>query len=83
MALRSLTQIFENTKYVVRPVFHYPEIVSILTSLVQNEPHSKTRGLVFKLLGTIGAIDPYIMKMVLTVHEGGTSSQDADFLDQN
>jgi hypothetical protein len=36
----------------------------MITSLVQNEEQKDIRKLVFRLIGTLGAIDPYVVKQV-------------------
>ena len=61
IGLKVLIMIIENTGYVVRPYFHYPEIIQLLTNMVQNETNFNIRKLVYKLLGTTGALDPYLI----------------------
>ena len=65
IGLKVLTMIIENTGYVVRPYFHYPELIQLISSLVQNETNFSIRKLVYKLLGTIGALDPYLISKIL------------------
>lgn len=61
IGLKVLILIIENTGYVVRPYFHYPETIQLLQNMIQNETSLSIRKLVYKLLGTIGALDPYLI----------------------
>jgi len=65
IGLKVLIMIIENTGYVVKPYFHYPEIIQMIQSLIQNETNFNIRKLVYKLLGTIGALDPYLIGKIL------------------
>jgi FKBP12-rapamycin complex-associated protein len=51
----------ENTGFVVQPYFFYPELLSIIRNLVQSEHVPSVRKLVFKLIGSLGAVDPYLI----------------------
>jgi FKBP12-rapamycin complex-associated protein len=62
IGLKVLIMIIENTGYVMKPYFHYPEIIELGQFLIQNELSLSTRKLVYKLIGTMGALDPYLIK---------------------
>lgn len=64
IGIRVLIMVIENTGYVVKPYFHYPETISLLQTLIQNETSLHIRKQVYKLLGTIGALDPYLIKKI-------------------
>lgn len=64
VALKTLIAIVENTGFVIKPYFYYPEILQFVRNLVQNEQSSGIKRLVFKLIGTIGALDPYLVKQI-------------------
>ena len=61
VALNTLIAIIDNTGFVVKPYFFYPELLDIIRKLVQSEQVQNVRKLVFKLIGTLGAVDPYLM----------------------
>jgi len=62
MAIKTLISIIENTGFVVKPYFYFPQILKVITDLIQNEQQKDIRKLIFRLIGTLGAIDPYIVK---------------------
>lgn len=59
-----MISIVENTGFVIKPYFYYPEILQFVRTLVQNEQSTSIKRLVFKLIGTIGALDPYLVKQI-------------------
>ena len=61
MALNTLIAIIDNTGFVVKPYFFYPELLTIIRNLVQSEQLPEIKNLVFKLIGTLGAVDPYLI----------------------
>jgi serine/threonine-protein kinase mTOR len=65
IGLKVLVLIIENTGYVVKPYFHYPEIIQLIQSLIQNETNFTIRKLVYRLIGTLGALDPYLIGKIL------------------
>lgn len=62
----------------MKPFFIYPEILSIISVLISNETNPKSRWLVFKLIGTIGALDPYLIKKIMNKYFGGVSEDEED-----
>jgi len=64
MAIQTLISIIENTGFVVKPYFYFPEILSTITNLVQTEQQPEIRKLIFRLIGTLGAVDPYLVKQI-------------------
>jgi FKBP12-rapamycin complex-associated protein len=61
VALNTLIAIIDNTGFVVKPYFFYPELLTIIRNLVQSEQLPEIKNLVFKLIGTLGAVDPYLI----------------------
>ena len=59
----------DNTGFVVKPYFFYPELLNIIRTLVQSEQVSSVRKLVFKLIGTLGAVDPYLINQINQYHK--------------
>ena len=83
VSLRALTQLFENTGYVIIPYFHYPDIMLIIQDLIKTETNKKVRRLVFRFFGTIGALDPFLMKKIEQAYEGSNVADDyAQYFDQ-
>lgn len=75
-ALRTLISIIENTAFVVKPYFFFPGLLELITSLIQNETNSAIRELLLKLLGKLGAVDPYMIKQ-LKLHDEETPDDSA------
>lgn len=70
----------ENTGFVVKPYFFYPELLSIIRNLVQSEPVSHIKDLVFKLIGTLGAVDPYLINQIKYYHKQKNANEDDEML---
>ena len=63
-AIMTLISIIENTGFVVKPYFYFPEILSTISNLVQTEQNYEINQLIFQLIGTLGAVDPYLVKQI-------------------
>lgn len=48
----------------IKPYFFFPDIINHIVYLLQNEQQQSIKKLVFKLIGTLGAIDPYLVKQI-------------------
>lgn len=57
--------ICQSTGYVVDPYKDYPELLDILLKLLKTELSVSMRRLTMKVLGIIGALDPYTHKVYL------------------
>ena len=64
MAIQTMISIIVNTGFVVKSYFYFPELLTTITNLVQTEQNSKIRKLILKLIGTVGAVDPYLVKQI-------------------
>ncbi|KAK3316631.1 phosphatidylinositol 3-kinase tor2 [Apodospora peruviana] len=63
-ALRTLGQLSSNAGYVVTPYIEYPELLEILQSIIRGEAqHGPLRQETIKLMGILGALDPYKYQM--------------------
>ncbi|KAK0422862.1 hypothetical protein QR680_007831 [Steinernema hermaphroditum] len=62
-ALRTMGQICQNSGYVVDPYKDYPDLLDILLKLLKNELSVSMRRLTVKILGIMGALDPYTHKV--------------------
>ncbi|RDW62509.1 hypothetical protein BP5796_10811 [Coleophoma crateriformis] len=64
-ALRTLGQLASNSGYVIKPYLDYPELLEILLAIIRSEIHqSPLRQETIKLLGILGALDPYRYQQV-------------------
>ena len=58
-ALRTLGQLASNSGYVIDPYIEYPKLLTILVNLVKTEQTGSLRKETIKLMGILGALDPY------------------------
>ena len=65
MSLWALGQIIANTGYVIEPYKKYPNLLEILLNFLQNETSMEIRRETIRILGLIGAIDPFEYKKAL------------------
>jgi len=77
MAIHTLISIIVNTGFVVKPYFYFPDLLKTITLLVQTEQNMKIRKLILKLIGTLGAVDPFLVKRIQRQNaEGDTGESD-------
>lgn len=65
MSLWALGQIIANTGYVIEPYKKYPNLLEILLGFLQNETSIQIRRETIRILGLLGAIDPFEYKKAL------------------
>ena len=58
-ALHTFGQIASNCAYVIQPYTDYPQLLDIMINIVRTEPQGPLRKETIKLLGILGALDPY------------------------
>jgi serine/threonine-protein kinase mTOR len=58
-ALHTLGQLASNSGYVIDPYTDYPQLLSILVNIVKTEQTGFLRKETIKLMGILGALDPY------------------------
>ncbi|KAL5537169.1 TOR1 [Sanghuangporus sanghuang] len=58
-ALRALGQVSSSTGYVIQPLVDHPELFQILGRILKTDAAPPVRREVIKVLGILGAIDPY------------------------
>ncbi|KAK3942599.1 phosphatidylinositol 3-kinase tor2 [Diplogelasinospora grovesii] len=64
-ALHTLGQLASNAGYVIKPYIDYPQLLEILQSIIRGEPqHGPLRQATIKLMGILGALDPYKYQQV-------------------
>eukprot|EP00026_Physarum_polycephalum_P000091 Phypoly_transcript_00091.p1 GENE.Phypoly_transcript_00091~~Phypoly_transcript_00091.p1 ORF type:complete len:2307 (+),score=451.47 Phypoly_transcript_00091:133-7053(+) len=63
VALRTLGQLAKSTGYVIAPFHRYPTLLDVLLNIIKGERTPSIRREVIKVLGILGALDPYKHKM--------------------
>lgn len=58
-ALRTLGQLASNAGYVIEPYKEYPQLLPILINIIKTEQTGCLRKETIKLIGILGALDPY------------------------
>ena len=58
-ALHTLGQVCSSTGYVIQPLIDHPQLLQILSRILRTEPTQAVRREVIKVLGILGALDPY------------------------
>ena len=62
-ALHTLGQVCSSTGYVTAPLIDQPQLLQILSRILRTEPTVTVRREVIKVLGILGALDPYRRKV--------------------
>ncbi|KAI8981018.1 armadillo-type protein [Pilobolus umbonatus] len=62
-ALKTLGQLASNTGFVIEPYTKYPALLNILINILKTEQNPIIRRETVKLMGILGALDPYKHKM--------------------
>ena len=68
-AIRTLISIIENTSFVVKPYFYFPVLFEVIQNLVSTESNQDIRKHILRLIGTLGAVDPYLVKQIARSNE--------------
>lgn len=66
-ALRTLGQLASNVGYVIEPYKEYPQLLAVLINIIKTEQAGSLRKETIKLIGTLGALDPYKYQVTLFV----------------
>lgn len=66
-ALITLSQLASNTGWVVEPYIKYPNLLDILISILKTEQAHGIRRETMKVMGVLGALDPYRHKVFLVL----------------
>ena len=64
-ALHTLGQVCSSTGYVIQPLVEHPQLLQILSRILRTEPTQAVRREVIKVLGLLGALDPYKRRVSL------------------
>jgi FKBP12-rapamycin complex-associated protein len=57
----TLCYITSITSYVIQPIIDYPELMPTLTNILAIEQNSEVRQETIRLMGILGALDPYVL----------------------
>ncbi|KAK7752244.1 phosphatidylinositol kinase-related protein kinase tor1 [Diatrype stigma] len=69
-ALHTLGQLASNSGYVIDPYLEYPQLLELLQTIIRAEPHrGPLRQETIKLMGILGALDPYRHQVPHPDHE--------------
>jgi len=71
-ALRSLGQVVSSTGCVIEPYIAYPDLLEILSGMLKTETLPPLRKNTIKVIGILGALDPYRHKMISLDNENTT-----------
>ena len=75
-AMKTLSALAVNSGYVIEPYLQYPELLGILITIIKTEGHEKTRNDAIKLVGVLGALDPYrYQQLTESVAENQTNNE--------
>ncbi|POY71739.1 putative Non-specific serine/threonine protein kinase [Rhodotorula taiwanensis] len=58
-ALRTLGQLSSHAGYVIDPYLEHPSLLGLLIGLLKTEPAQHTRREIIRVMGSLGALDPY------------------------
>ncbi len=70
-ALHTLGQVCASTGYVISPLVEYPQLLQILSRILRTENSQAVRREVIRVLGILGALDPY--RRTIEVEEDAAS----------
>lgn len=62
-ALHTLGQVCSSTGYVITPLVDYPQLLPVLSRILRTETNQSVKREVIKVLGILGALDPYRRKV--------------------
>lgn len=62
-ALKTLGQLTSNTGFVIEPYQKYPKLLTIIINILKTEQSPSIRRETVKLMGILGALDPYRHKV--------------------
>ena len=83
LALRVLAQLNRYTSHVVDPLTRWPDLLHLLLAIAKTEKSKFVRRQVLRVLGTLGALDPYMYKMTQPSQGANVMEADEDDEDKN
>lgn len=67
-ALHTLGQVCSSTGYVIAPLVDHPQLLQLLGNILRTETSQPVRREVVKVLGILGALDPYRRKVTFSIY---------------
>lgn len=64
-ALHALGQLASNSGYVIKPYTDFPQLLDLLINIIKTEQQGSLRKETIKLMGILGALDPYKHQQIL------------------
>lgn len=83
VALKTLGQLASNTGYIIEPYIKYPNLLNILIGILKTEQNMDIRRQTLKVMGILGALDPYKHKMALRNPNENISNVSSETQDDN
>ncbi|XP_012554042.1 serine/threonine-protein kinase mTOR isoform X1 [Hydra vulgaris] len=83
VALCTLGQLVESTGYVVEPYKKYPNLLEVLLNFLKTEQSPGVRKEAIRVLGLLGALDPYKYKQITNAKDALTKKDDAENSESN
>ena len=74
-ALHALGQVCSSAGYVIQPLVEYPQLLQIFGMILKSESNPSVRREVIKVLGIIGALDPYRRKVRIVLKQRESKSE--------
>lgn len=68
VSLRTLGRLIQYTGYVVEPYREHPALMDTLLKFLRTEQSATMHRETIRVLGIIGALDPYLQKVSLAAH---------------
>eukprot|EP00004_Rigifila_ramosa_P027283 TRINITY_DN882_c0_g1_i1.p1 TRINITY_DN882_c0_g1~~TRINITY_DN882_c0_g1_i1.p1 ORF type:complete len:2377 (-),score=590.06 TRINITY_DN882_c0_g1_i1:39-6899(-) len=78
VALRTLGQLVSSTGYAIEPYIKYPNLLNIILGMLKTEQSPPIRRELVKVLGILGALDPYKHKMIQQYQQQKQQQQSKD-----
>ena len=77
-ALHTLGQLASNSGYVIKPYTDFPQLLDILINIIKTEQQGSLRKETIKLMGILGALDPYKHQQILDTSPEARLKNEAD-----
>ncbi|MCJ1320534.1 phosphatidylinositol kinase- protein kinase tor1 [Xylographa vitiligo] len=75
-ALRALGQLASNSGYVIKPYLDHPHLLDLLVNIIKTEQTGALRKETIKLLGILGALDPYKHQQIIETSSDSSASNE-------
>jgi len=79
-ALHTLGQLASNSGYVIKPYEDYPQLLDLLINIIKTEQQDELRKETIKLMGILGALDPYKHQTILDMSPEARLKNEAEII---